>query len=406
LKYEKVNFWFIKHNFLLTFSAHAATIAVNTLTDENNTNNTACSLREAINSANGNNTTNSLGCVAVSGTDDIVFSVSRTINLTAVLPDINSSMNIGNNTTTAPNLTVNRSSGGAYRIFLVNAGNTVSMSGIVITNGSGTDFGGGIRNNGTLTLTNCIISNNNTSNEGTGVFNQGSLTVLNSSFLNNTSNSYGGGLSHRFGSFLSISNSTFSGNSATTGGGAIDLSNPNVTISNTTFNNNSAGFGGAITMAANANLINCTFTNNTAGSFSSGAVLVYNNITAGITNSTFAQNSVGGIGVESGSLLTITNTIVAGNTTADLTTPRDITGNVVAGSLNNLIGTGGAGGLTNGVNGNQTNVSFANVRLLPLGNYGGSVQTMPIRTNSPARMQERTRARRRPTRAGFRVRNK
>lgn len=370
----------------LTISASAATITVNTLTDENNTNGAACSLREAINNANGDNTTNGLGCAAGSGTDDIVFSVSGTINLTAVLPDINTSMNIGNNTTTAPNLTVNRSSGGAYRIFLVNGGSTVSMSGIVITNGSTTEFGGGIRNGGTLTLNNCIITNNNTTNEGTGVFSQGSLTVLNTSFLNNTSTAYGGGISHRFGSFLSISNSTFSGNSASVGGGAIDIVDPNVTISNTTFNNNSSGgFGGAITMSANSTLINCTFANNTASSSSSGAIYVYNNITASITNSTFAQNSVGGIGVQSGSLLTLRNTIVAGNTAANLTTPRDITGNVVAGSLNNLIGTGGAGGLTNGVNGNQTNVSFANVRLLPLGSYGGSVQTMPIRTNSPAR---------------------
>lgn len=386
MNYKEKIFGLLTIIFLAAFAGHAATITVNTLTDENNTNNAACSLREAINNANGNNTTNGLGCVAGSGTDDIVFSVSGTINLTAVLPDINSSMNIGNNTTTAPNLTVNRSSGGAYRIFLVNGGNAVSMSGIIITNGNTTDFGGGIRNGGTLTLTNCIITNNNTTNEGTGVFNQGSLTVLNTSFLNNTSTAYGGGLSHRFGSFLSINNSTFSGNSATVGGGAIDISDPNVTISNTTFNNNnSAGFGGAITMAANSTLINCTFANNTASSSSSGAIYVYNNITSSITNSTFAQNSVGGIGVESGSLLTLRNTIVAGNTAANLTTPRDITGNVVAGSLNNIIGTGGAGGLTNGVNGNQTNVSFANVRLSPLGNYGGAVQTMPIRTNSPAR---------------------
>lgn len=368
--------------FLCAFAGHAATITVNTLTDENNTNNAACSLREAINNANGNNTTNGLGCVAGSGTDDIVFSVSGTINLTAVLPEISSSMNIGNNTTTAPNLTVNRSSGGNYRIFLVNSGNTVAMNGLIINNGFAFEAnGGGLTNNGTLTITNCIISNNQSSNDGGGILNNSVMAISNSTISNNTTlNFYGGGIEHS-GTSLNISGSTFTGNSAPsfTGGGAIDIFGSNTTITNSTFTGNTAYGGGAINAAANATITNCTFSGN-----SNAAVFAYNSAVVDITNSTFTKNLSGGISIGAATV-NLKNTIVAGNTLVDGVTPFDISGTVSASSPNNLIGTGGAGGLTNGVNGNQTNVTFANVRLLPLGNYGGAVQTMPIRPNSPAR---------------------
>ena len=49
---------------------------------------------------------------------------------------------------------------------------------------------------------------------------------------------------------------------------------------------------------------------------------------------------------------------------------------------NNLIGTGAAGGLANGVNGNLVGVT--NPLLAPLGNYGGPTQTMALLPGSPA----------------------
>ena len=53
----------------------------------------------------------------------------------------------------------------------------------------------------------------------------------------------------------------------------------------------------------------------------------------------------------------------------------------VSGSYN-LIGTGGSGGLINGVNNNQ--VGVANPLLGTLGNYGGPTQTIPLLPGSPA----------------------
>lgn len=54
------------------------------------------------------------------------------------------------------------------------------------------------------------------------------------------------------------------------------------------------------------------------------------------------------------------------------TTPDDISGTVDAASNNNLVGTGGSGGLTNGVNSNQ--VGVVDARLGPLAGNGGQLR--------------------------------
>src|SRR5262249_24762321 len=102
---------------------------------------------------------------------------------------------------------------------------------------------------------------------------------------------------------------------------------------------------------------------------------------ATLTNCTLANNqatSGGGLLINQGSA-TLLNTIVSGNT-SDI--GRDGTGEVSATSSFNLIGTGGSGGLVNGVNGNQ--VGVANPGLAPLANYGGPTQTHALLPGSPA----------------------
>ena len=79
---------------------------------------------------------------------------------------------------------------------------------------------------------------------------------------------------------------------------------------------------------------------------------------------------------------TLTDTIVAGNTNPS--GASDITGNEnVSGSFN-LIGTGGSGGLANGVDGNIVLTSLTNLGLAPLGNNGGPTQTMALLPGSSA----------------------
>ena len=81
--------------------------------------------------------------------------------------------------------------------------------------------------------------------------------------------------------------------------------------------------------------------------------------------------------------VTLDNTIVAGNFRgAPGGAADDIAGTVNAASSFNLIGTGGAGGLTNGVNGNQVGVT--NLGLGALANNGGPTMTIALLAGSPA----------------------
>ncbi len=122
-------------------------------------------------------------------------------------------------------------------------------------------------------------------------------------------------------------------------------------MTNCTFVGNTAFYGGGINNNNVLNLTNCTITGNTAY-FGGGGLRAYS------------------------SAVTLTNTIVAGNSFFG----GDISGNV-SGS-NNLIGTGGSGGLQNGVDGNL--VGVFDPLLGSLGNYGGTTQTVPLLPGSPA----------------------
>jgi hypothetical protein len=108
---------------------------------------------------------------------------------------------------------------------------------------------------------------------------------------------------------------------------------------------------------------------------------------AKLTNSTIADNSVasggmgGGLDVNAGTV-TLDNSIVALNTSGALAS--DIAGTVATASAFNLIGTGGAGGLTNGTNHNQVGVVNPGLDPNGLQNNGGATQTIALVPGSPA----------------------
>jgi len=110
---------------------------------------------------------------------------------------------------------------------------------------------------------------------------------------------------------------------------------------------------------------------------------------ATLVNNTIADNAVassgtgGGMDVIAGAV-TLDNTIVSLNTngTGGGAPADDITGTVSSASAYNLIGTGGAGGLTDGSYGNE--VGLTNLGLGTLANNGGSTQTIALLPGSPA----------------------
>ncbi len=168
---------------------------------------------------------------------------------------------------------------------------------------------------------------------------------------------------------LTVVNSTLSGNSAATDGGAIatTATGTSLTLINTTISGNSAGGsgGGVIVLGGTATSVNSTITNNVADSDNNSA------------------GDGGGIRAHAGTT-TLKNTIVAGNLNEDGASDAadDISGTVDAASSFNLIGTGGAGGLTNGVNNNQ--VGVANAGIGPLADNGGLTQTHALLATSTA----------------------
>src|SRR6516165_3110011 len=147
--------------------------------------------------------------------DDIIFAVQGTINLTGALPDLTHSISIEG--PGASSLTVQRDTGGDYRILTVARGATVVLSGLTIANGSVPEtLGGGILSEGSLTISNSTVRGN-LAFTGGGILNEGSLIISNSTIANNTVNfEYGevrGGGIYNAGT-LTVNNSTISGNAA------------------------------------------------------------------------------------------------------------------------------------------------------------------------------------------------
>ena len=230
------------------------------------------------------------------------------------------------------------------QIFTVAEDTTLNLSNTTLQNGyllhSGDHYAGAaIRNRGTVTLNHVNVLNNYTAAEswaeGAAISNGGNLTVIDSLFSGNvgekadsasTVELKGGAIGH-IGGKLVISGSTFENNSISHYGGAIYsnvVSDDAVTITDSVFRNNTAMRGGAIQLATSgAAITGSTFTGNKAAATygsaiyamgaknllvnqsyfgdntTSAAVYLSSDINASFMNSTFANNAVGGISMES-----------------------------------------------------------------------------------------------------------
>lgn len=355
---------------------YAAAYVVNSLADTI-TNDTSCTLREAILAAN--NAPANANCGAGStGNDTITFNVSGTITLGLFLPNIVS----GAGTLTIDGGgSVTISGNNAVRVMTVDSGADLTLRNLTIANASTPLSGGGVANSGTLTVINSTFSGNNAGSGG-GIVNLsgGTLTVTNSVFTNNSANT-GGGIDNAGGT-LTVANSTFTGNTATLDGGAGIRNSGTLTVTNSAFTANVAnagGNGGGIRNSGTLTVTNSTFASNGASSLTGEGGGIWNNGTLTVNNSTFSGNAAnpsgggGNIRISGGSA-TIKNTIIASNTNGG-----DCEGTLSGTNNNNLIGiAGSACGLTNGVNGNIIGQD-PNLAALT-----GSPAYLPLTAGSPA----------------------
>jgi len=320
--------------------------------------------------------------------------------------------NVG--TLTVTNSTIEHNSafagGGIYNVgTLAVTNSTIEFN--TVTGGNG---GGGIFNVGTLTVTGSIIESNSAGGfGGGGIFNygngyvSGTLTVTNSTIESNTATEDGGGILNA--GTVTVFESTIAGNSAVEGSG-INTDGGTLRVNGSTIaNNRQALDGGGIQISGGTVLlVNSTLADNSASRFGGGIAILNggrpsNGASLLAVNCTVAYNSVsyagagGGLYVDTGATTTLENTIVADNFVPLHINPliiiigpinnssaNDIV--LAAGANNvsgfyNLIGSGGSGGLTNGIGRNQVGV---NPRLGPLANNGGPTQTMALLAGSPA----------------------
>jgi hypothetical protein len=304
-------------------------------------------------------------------------------------------------------------------VFTVAAGVTASISGLTITGGLATGPGAAVDNSGTLNLVDLAITGNAASSGG-GVANEatGILTVSSTGFANNVATGSGGAIVNL--NQLVLSSDTFTSNSATTGAAVANLAAGNLTIRESTFISNTAmGSGGGIdnlgtlaladsTLASNSSasggavaqeatgsltLINSTIAFNSAGAgggISAAGPVTLINATVAMNSTQGASGGGGGIALLSGGKAGLYNTIIALNKTGtgQFAPASDISvsggGSLVPNSAYNLIGTGGAGGLSPG--GNTSNlVGVVNPGLATTLQFnGGPTETLALLSGSPA----------------------
>ena len=419
---------------LISPATYAATV-VNTVNDS--TGGGTVSLRDAINALNGTGGTITF--------DPVVFAPASgpyTIQLGSALP------NLANNITiTGPGANVLTVSGAfTRRVFTINSGRTVSISGLTIANGlvsgiAGNNtnpptngqpaMGGGILNSGDLTLTLCVLSGNNCFGGMGGTPPQGVS-------VNGAAGADGlGGAVYSDGTALSMVRCTFSGNTVSGGAGGMGANINDTGPPGGSGNGGPAanGKGGAIYVAAGTfSATSSTFVTNTArggrggsggypdfgGGQNSGGPggngeggAIYTVSAATITSCTIglcaanpanggdqglggagsaAEGTAHGAGIYANAVtVTIGNSLVAGNTSTDaktsVITELDLFGTYS--SLNyNLIGAidVNSTGITGAQDQTGTVASPIDAKLDPAGaaNNGGSVTTLRLRKGSPA----------------------
>lgn len=173
------------------------------------------------------------------------------------------------------------------------------------------------------------------------------------------------------------------------------LANADVTFDSVTIEggnpaNLDVGFkkaGGAIRNAGDVLVLNSTLAGNSAHGFGGGLA---NKGTATVVNSTISGNTTGSSGGgiwNDGGTLNLENSIVAGNFTASRNDVYNLNGTV--NSENSLIGDQSGSGVSDGVDGNVTNVDWKTVldndgTMPVLTSNGGATQTIGLNVGSPA----------------------
>jgi len=365
-----------------------------------------CSLRAAIEEANA--AANSCGTIDINFDSTCFATANGPYEIFWSTPLDNIHHNVNINGPGADTLTIN---GGDNRVFTINSGFVVSISGLTLTEGFAPEddpVGGALKNDGgSVTINNCLFTGNSADGDGGAIYNTGgSLTLNNCTIDDNDTNGFGGGVANYAGT-LTLCNTTVSNNSADNGGGGgVDNGANNqfsnstklIVIKSTITGNSSGRAGGGIRNRGILTLTNSTVSGNSADNNGGGihndrgtAKLINDTITnnaASFACSNDSSNCSGGGIYNNGATLVLRNTIVAGNYNADTFAFDDVSGNVDNSSSNNLIGDGtnmtGIADADSNHNHVGTSGYPIDPGLGPLANNGGPTETHQLLIGSPA----------------------
>jgi hypothetical protein len=244
-------------------------------------------------------------------------------------------------------------------------GNTLVLTGTLLTDNTAVSRGGGLFSNGSnTTVMNSAIFSNSAA-VGGGWYGLGARFELRgSTVMSNTAYLYGGGgLAVSSGAALSVTRSALIGNLADSDGGGLSAFFSTVSLSNTTVSGNSTKWdgGGLFVQASSMDLNNVTIAYNTA------------NVDHDV------QGSGGGLGAQAPVTVTMANSILALNT--DLpsgTVEPDCSGTLTSRGYNLIQNTAGCT-ITGDLSGNRLGYDPL---LLPLTFSSGWVH--PLHALSPA----------------------
>lgn len=274
-------------------AAAGTVITVTTFVDELNAGG-ACSLREAVRSANTNSAIG--GCPAgAAGEDTIVLGAGTyTLSIGPSGDDLalNGDLDFTGDTVLlgagSTSTTVTAAAGWTDRIAEVHVGTDVTMRGVKITGGNIlTSNGGGIFNWGTLTLVNSEVSQNQSASAGGGIASQGPLVIIGSTVAGNTGDDGGGGINHSGGE-LTIIASTITSNNTSGQAGGIYSNGPTLIQHSSIIGNQAGSHGGGITVNDLMSIRNSTIYLNAAVG-NGGGVYGFGGLT--IENSTISGNN-------------------------------------------------------------------------------------------------------------------
>jgi len=271
----------------------------------------------AIHEANANGEANTIRLEA--GTYTLTAIDNGTVGNTNGLPVMTSHLTIrGDGAETT--IIERDASAPVFRLVMVAAPGTVTLTGLSLRGGGGAFVGGlpggGISNNGTLTVTHSAITNN-TASQGGAIFNSGTLTVTHSTITDN--NAFENAGIANFGGTVTITHSTiaYNGGPDRSSGGLFNSAGT-VRITATTFASNVADGSSAIFNSGRMTVTNSSFTDNLAILANSDTITNFGLLE--VTNTTFAKNGAAsfgfgnrGVAISNFNILFLTNSTLADN---------------------------------------------------------------------------------------------